>query len=223
VTKFDTNVRDQLKSYFEAGDKPTQEQWHALIQAIQDGIEGHEHKRGGGCDSGTGDAAPVGFPDQWHDSHLRNIRAWRRRLATRPDLAAEMVAKTWQDLAGHDGVRALASDGEHVYAGLQDWPARVVKIVPRTMATRSRWFGDQGEDVCCALAVGDSCLYAGLATSPMQVVKIAPDDMSTVSAWTGAETETDLRALTFDCLYLYVGLHTAPARVLKKIMRDLDE
>jgi len=49
MTKFTRDFRDTLRSYFEAGDKPTEEQWHAFIQAIQDGIESHEHKSSGGC------------------------------------------------------------------------------------------------------------------------------------------------------------------------------
>ena len=75
MSKFTTQVQKDLRSYFEAGDKPTEAQWHAWIQAIQDGIESHEHKSSGGCGSGTGDAAPVTFPDTYHDPHLRNIRA----------------------------------------------------------------------------------------------------------------------------------------------------
>ena len=118
MTKFTRTVRDMLRAYFEAGDKPTEEQWHAFIQTIQDGIESHEHKPSGGCGSGTGDAAPVSFPDTWHDAQLRNVRAWRRRLATRPDLAIRILATAWMGGEGQDQVQALISDGEYVYAGL---------------------------------------------------------------------------------------------------------
>lgn len=50
-----------LQGRFETGDKPTQADFFALIAAIQEAAQEHEHTPSGGPGTDTGDAAPVKF------------------------------------------------------------------------------------------------------------------------------------------------------------------
>lgn len=48
-----------LVGFFETGDKPGGDEYEALITAIQEAAQDHEHTGSGGSGSGTGDASPV--------------------------------------------------------------------------------------------------------------------------------------------------------------------
>jgi len=63
MSKFTNAIKATLKSYFEAGDQPTEAQFAEWIDAIQAGIQEHQHKSTGGQGSGTGDAARVNWAD----------------------------------------------------------------------------------------------------------------------------------------------------------------
>ncbi|KKL14356.1 hypothetical protein LCGC14_2516480 [marine sediment metagenome] len=59
MSKFTDAIKTTLKSYFEKGDQPSAAQFAAWIDAIQEGIEEHQHLGTGGAGSGTGDAASL--------------------------------------------------------------------------------------------------------------------------------------------------------------------
>lgn len=59
MSKFTNAIKAGLKAYFETGDTPTEAQFAEWIDAIQNGIEEHEHAAAGGPASGTGDAAQI--------------------------------------------------------------------------------------------------------------------------------------------------------------------
>ena len=59
MAKFADAMVATLKALFETGDKPTEQNYADWIEAIQAGIEEHEHASTGGPGEGTGDAGPV--------------------------------------------------------------------------------------------------------------------------------------------------------------------
>ena len=59
MSKFTQGVRDALALFFDQGDVPTPDQFHELIQAVQDGIQEHEHLATGGPGTGTGKTGPL--------------------------------------------------------------------------------------------------------------------------------------------------------------------
>ncbi len=61
MSKYDDAIRTNLEERYLTGERPTQQDYHAIFTAIQEGIEEHEHTPSGGADSGTGDASPVAF------------------------------------------------------------------------------------------------------------------------------------------------------------------
>ena len=50
-----------LQAYFETGDKPLATEYAAVMTAIQEAAQDHEHTPDGGSGSGTGDAGAVGY------------------------------------------------------------------------------------------------------------------------------------------------------------------
>ena len=93
-----TNVaRQAIADLYGIGAKPTSWDYRTMIDAIQDGIESHEHRIGGGPGTGTGDASTENYAQAVLDINLHNIHAWMRLLATRPDLAANIPVQTWQN------------------------------------------------------------------------------------------------------------------------------
>lgn len=54
--KFNATQVANQKANFKDGDRPTGANFAALIQAIADGLQEHDHKAAGGAGSGTGDA-----------------------------------------------------------------------------------------------------------------------------------------------------------------------
>lgn len=76
MAKFSDTIALIIKSFFETGDRPIDEDFIAFIQAVQDGIQEHEHKSTGGAGSGTGDAAPItDFPQgaNFHKGQAKNL------------------------------------------------------------------------------------------------------------------------------------------------------
>ena len=59
MSKLTDAIKATLKGYFNLGDVPTEEQYAALMDAIQEGVQEHEHTATGGPGAGTGDAGPV--------------------------------------------------------------------------------------------------------------------------------------------------------------------
>lgn len=57
--KFTDAVKTALQAQFKDDDIPTEQGFADWIDAVQAGIQEHEHKSGGGPGSGTGDAAPI--------------------------------------------------------------------------------------------------------------------------------------------------------------------
>ena len=60
MSKFTDAIKAGLKAYFQTDDIPTEAQFAEWIDAIQNGIQEHEHLAAGGAGTGTGDAAQVG-------------------------------------------------------------------------------------------------------------------------------------------------------------------
>ena len=217
--KFDDATREGLQSRFLHGEVPDEEDFAAWIQAIQDGIEWHEHVPGGGPGSGTGDAAPVtpdlGADDIVPDTVVDNLDTWRKLLASRPYIAREAAPLMWEGTNRQGQTWSITTDDEFVYVGLLGHPAMVVKIDPSTMETVNSWTGEEGQGHCRALLFDGTYLYAALYTSPAQVVKINPSAMATVNSWTGEDGQDNCQALTFDGFYLYAGLDTDPASAVQ--------
>lgn len=59
MPKVDAAAIAAIKAHFEEGDKLSEIGFYALIDALADAAEDHEHHSAGGPGSGTGDAAPV--------------------------------------------------------------------------------------------------------------------------------------------------------------------
>lgn len=96
MAKFNTATTNALKDLYGLGQKPTSWDYRDFVDCIQDGIEGHEHRLGGGQGSGTGDAAPIEYFHQVLDVNMYNIHALLRLLATRPGFASYIPKSTWE-------------------------------------------------------------------------------------------------------------------------------
>lgn len=87
MSKFTDAIKAGLKAYFETGDTPTEAQFAEWIDAIQNGIEEHQHASAGGAASGTGDAAQIGptalliTDEAQGDIIYRAAAAWARLAA----------------------------------------------------------------------------------------------------------------------------------------------
>jgi hypothetical protein len=97
MTKLNTAERQRLQDLYGIGAKPTSWDYRDLIDAIQEGIQSHQHRLSGGPGSGTGDASPLFYTHALHDANLHNIHAWLRLLTTHPALAAHIPTTTWED------------------------------------------------------------------------------------------------------------------------------
>jgi hypothetical protein len=98
MAKFDNNTVNLLIDLFALGNKPTSQDYSLFTDAIEDGIESHEHHPKAGQESGTGNAEPIENLYTVFDYNLYNIHAWKRLLATRPQLASLVTVSSWQDI-----------------------------------------------------------------------------------------------------------------------------
>ena len=74
--KFTDAVKTALQNQFKDDDIPTEQGFADWIDAVQAGIQEHEHKSGGGPGSGTGDAAPItDLPNgaDFHGQEAKNL------------------------------------------------------------------------------------------------------------------------------------------------------
>lgn len=95
MAKFNDVTREGIRALYRLGQKPTADDYYTFIDAIQDGIEGHEHRLGGGQGSGTGDAEADEYLYQVLDVNMYNIHAFLRLLTTRPELAVHIPITAW--------------------------------------------------------------------------------------------------------------------------------
>jgi len=134
-----------------------------------------------------------------------------------------MTAPTYSTAFGVDeyGVGGMAFDGDYIYFGHINSPAKFTKWNMNGIKQGSTLTLASGDNRCedllfVALPGQAPVLMAGLYSSPSKICVINPATMTQAgTTLTFATGENNCRALTFDGLYVWAACDTSPVKLLK--------
>lgn len=214
MTKFTDAIRSGLQAYFQTDDIPTEAQFSEWIQAIQNGIEEHDHLATGGAASGTGDAAQLDgdalaiTSEAQGDLLHRGAAAWARLAAgtagyflKSQGAAADLV---WSALPANLAIATITFVIDGGASEIADGEAGHLEIPFACTITRVTTLADQSGSIVVDIWADT---YANFPpTDADSITSATPPTISgavkaqddTLSGWTTAITAGDVLAFNVD-------------------------